>query len=540
MMLKYLSVAVIIFGISTPEAGESLRYILTDTTQNLDQETFEIKGSDHTPDCSFSWSVRKYTLYGGLQEGIEIIEVDNGKLRLDIVPTHGMSIMHVSMGDLSLGRNPDKKTSVNSKFDNSQTSRDQEENVTEWMIRDGMNLSTAPASSVEVFVERKAPYRITIRGKIESTNTKGQKLELITDVSTVPGTNTFRISDTLINRSTSEQSLDIKYKTYYGTDFIGKNSKLLAPVRQITPVNEQSAQNISTYNLSSVTMPGTAEQIYSMQLWSDQNGRSKVLLYNTTDDKAVSMAFSTKQFPFIDLLKQPASNQDDYAMALGIHTNSLINRTNESTSSGILNLSTDQSRSFTIDFTFHTNKDLLTSVADEITQIQAGRKTTINTSSFAGEKINLDDIIKAARTWEPAFQNWHGKPAPDFALVDITGKVQRLSNYKGKNVLVIFWATWCGPCLREIPDLIELRKTFSRNELVMLAISNENPNTVKNFAAQAKINYDVLLDQGTLPAPYNSIKAIPSSFFIDPEGKIKLATIGMISLKELKMILKAK
>jgi peroxiredoxin len=71
----------------------------------------------------------------------------------------------------------------------------------------------------------------------------------------------------------------------------------------------------------------------------------------------------------------------------------------------------------------------------------------------------------------------------------------------------------------------------------MLAISNEKPDLVKSFVAQAKLNYTVLLDQGTLPGPYNTIKAIPSSFFIDPEGKIKLATSGLVSLSEIKAIL---
>jgi peroxiredoxin len=71
----------------------------------------------------------------------------------------------------------------------------------------------------------------------------------------------------------------------------------------------------------------------------------------------------------------------------------------------------------------------------------------------------------------------------------------------------------------------------------MLAISNEKPDLVKSFVAQAKLNYTVLLDPGTLPGPYNTINAIPSSFFIDPEGIIKLATSGLVSLSEIKAIL---
>jgi len=168
-----------------------------------------------------------------------------------------------------------------------------------------------------------------------------------------------------------------------------------------------------------------------------------------------------------------------------------------------------------------------------------GESATTDITPSTGPKVNLNDVIKAARTWGPAFTPWYGKPAPDFALTDLDGKEHKLSDYKGKKVLLVFWAIWCPPCLREIPDLIELRETVSEDKLAMLAISNEKPNLVKSFVAQANINYTVLLYKGTLPSTYNTINAIPSSFFIDTEGKIKLATSGLVSLSEIKAILQA-
>jgi peroxiredoxin len=92
----------------------------------------------------------------------------------------------------------------------------------------------------------------------------------------------------------------------------------------------------------------------------------------------------------------------------------------------------------------------------------------------------------------------------------------------------------------EIPDLIELRKTVSEDKLAMLAISNEHPASVKKFVADQKINYTVLLSNPrTMPGPFNTVNAIPCSFFIDAKGKIKLATVGMLSLDEIKAILRA-
>ncbi len=163
----------------------------------------------------------------------------------------------------------------------------------------------------------------------------------------------------------------------------------------------------------------------------------------------------------------------------------------------------------------------------------------IDPQPAAGDQVSLNDIIRAARTWMPAYTHWYGKPAPDFTLADLAGKEHKLSDYRGKNVLLVFWATWCPPCRKEIPGLIELRQTVGEDKLAMLAISNEKLDLVKNFVAQAKINYTVLTDTGTLPGPYNTINSIPCSFFINPEGKIKLATSGLISFGEIKAILQA-
>jgi peroxiredoxin len=160
-------------------------------------------------------------------------------------------------------------------------------------------------------------------------------------------------------------------------------------------------------------------------------------------------------------------------------------------------------------------------------------------------KPTLRDIIAKRRGWGPAYVEWYGQEAPDFNVTDITGKQHTLSEYKGRNVMLIFWATWCGPCIREIPHLIELRNTIGEDKLAMLAISYIDPRNsaerVKKFiAANPVINYTVISTDGrTMPRPYNLVNSIPSSFFIDPDGKIKIATEGMISVSQIKAILEA-
>ncbi|MFA7484588.1 MAG: TlpA disulfide reductase family protein, partial [Phycisphaerae bacterium] len=88
--------------------------------------------------------------------------------------------------------------------------------------------------------------------------------------------------------------------------------------------------------------------------------------------------------------------------------------------------------------------------------------------SFSSSGKSLQQIISTAQTWQPVYRHLFGKEAPDFALADLNGRQHRLSDYRGKQVLLIFWATWCPPCRAEIPDLIKLRNRFSEDELVIL------------------------------------------------------------------------
>jgi len=170
----------------------------------------------------------------------------------------------------------------------------------------------------------------------------------------------------------------------------------------------------------------------------------------------------------------------------------------------------------------------------------APKSADVNSKSAAAAKMRLEDIILRARTWGPVYELWSGRQAPDFTLSDITGRQHKLSDYRGKNVVIVFWATWCGPCKIEIPNLIALRNTVSTDNLAILAISTGEPaEKVINFAAANRMNYTVLLDSGNLPSPFDKINAIPSSFFIRPDGKIKLAAAGLMSLGEIKAIIQA-
>ncbi len=152
---------------------------------------------------------------------------------------------------------------------------------------------------------------------------------------------------------------------------------------------------------------------------------------------------------------------------------------------------------------------------------------------------SLESIIQARTTWDLAFPSWNGQSADDFTVNAIDGQTHNLSDYRGKNLLVVFWATWCPACKAEIPHLIELRKMYSEDELGILAISNESADDLKSFASDNGINYTVARLSSALSEPFSKVTSIPTTFFIGKDGTIKLTALGLVPLQESKAIVES-
>ncbi len=110
--------------------------------------------------------------------------------------------------------------------------------------------------------------------------------------------------------------------------------------------------------------------------------------------------------------------------------------------------------------------------------------------------------------------------APAFTLADLNGKSVSLSDFHGKVVVLDFWATWCPPCRREIPDFIDLQKEYGPRGVQIVGIALDEPEKVQAFARQNGMNYPVLLGSDDVSMKYGGIEGIPTTFIIDKSGKI--------------------
>ncbi|MEO0143106.1 MAG: TlpA disulfide reductase family protein, partial [candidate division WOR-3 bacterium] len=112
-----------------------------------------------------------------------------------------------------------------------------------------------------------------------------------------------------------------------------------------------------------------------------------------------------------------------------------------------------------------------------------------------------------------------------FTLPTIDGGSVSLSDYKGRVVIIDFWATWCPPCRRSIPHLVSLYERYKENGLVILGISNEDVETLKRFRDENGINYPLLLGTNEIFKQY-AVRAIPHTIFLDKKGKTRKTQVG--------------
>ncbi len=118
--------------------------------------------------------------------------------------------------------------------------------------------------------------------------------------------------------------------------------------------------------------------------------------------------------------------------------------------------------------------------------------------------------------------------APDFTLPDLEGNSLTLSDFKGRVIMLNFWATWCPPCRKEIPDFVELYEKYKDEGLLIIGVSLDkgDSRTVKQFSKNYKINYPIVLGNVNVTQDYGGIRGIPTTFVIDRKADIKKKYVG--------------
>ena len=138
--------------------------------------------------------------------------------------------------------------------------------------------------------------------------------------------------------------------------------------------------------------------------------------------------------------------------------------------------------------------------------------------------------LAAAASFAADLKPWPGGPPPALALKDLDGRLHQLSDYRGKVVLINFWATWCVPCRDEMPSIQGLREKLEGKPFVVLAVNLDEPESrIRKFLSQMKLDFTILLDPERKAAKAWDARILPASFVAGPDGRIRYSLVGEIN-----------
>ncbi|MBB6479872.1 aldose 1-epimerase family protein [Spirochaeta isovalerica] len=335
------------------------------------------------------WSVKSYTLRGGLQEGVDVVEINNGRLSFAVLPTRGMGIWKGECGDVSLGWNSPVKTPVHPSFINYQDRGGIGwlKGFNEWIVRCGLNnmgapgtdrdgtaltlhgkIANIPAHSVSLEISDEA---IILRGEIDETMMLGPALRLNTEIRTEPGSGKLTISDTVTNIGAAPAEHELLYHINYGESLLEKGSKALAPFKHVAPRDLRAAEGIDSFNVYEDPETGYAEQVYFYQLVEKSgSGGTMVMLKNASGDRASVLRYSLSDFPCFTLWKNTAGKADGYVTGLEPGTNYPNCRPVEREQGRLLSLAGGESRRTALSIEVLESKEAVEDAENEINRLQ--------------------------------------------------------------------------------------------------------------------------------------------------------------------------
>jgi hypothetical protein len=356
------------------------------------------------------WSVRSYTLRGGLQEGVDVVEINNGKLSFAVLPTRGMGIWKGQCGEVSLGWNSPVKDPVNPAFINllDRGGLGWLKGFNEWFVRCGLssmgapcqdtvldysgnafevpltlhgNIANIPARAVSIEITDQA---ITLKGEVDETMMFGPALRLNTEISTELGTGNLTIVDTVTNLGNNPTEHEMLYHINYGETLLEKGARMVAPFKQVAPRDPRSAEGIQSFDQYGAPEVGFVEQAYLYELIGKRGSRETMtMLRNAAGTQASLLRFSLKDLPCFTLWKNTAGKADGYVTGLEPATNYPNSRRFERDKGRVMSLSGGESHTMKIVIETLDTKKAVHAAESEIKQLQKMAKAKVHPQPLA-------------------------------------------------------------------------------------------------------------------------------------------------------------
>ncbi|MBX7072521.1 MAG: aldose 1-epimerase family protein [Pirellulales bacterium] len=350
------------------------------------------------PELGPGCAIHKRTLRGGASAGVDVVEVNNGRLSFGVLPTRGMGLWRAELGSLKLGWNSPAKGPVNpayvplwepsglgwlAGFDELMCRCGLESNGGPVHGDDGQlkyplhgKIANTPAHTVSVSVDREAG-EIVVEGIVDEARIYHPKLRLISQVRTRIDSPSLTIVDRVINLSAEPAELQLLYHTNFGQPLLDEGARVVAPAKTVVPQTPRAAEGYKTWDSYAGETPGFTEQVYFLELLADANDQTEALLRNAHGNHGVSLRFTRKQLPYFTLWKSTQATEDGYVTGLEPAINLPNDRVYEGKHGRVTKLAPHEERTYQMEIVAHGDAEAVAQAEERIRKLQGSAKPIV-------------------------------------------------------------------------------------------------------------------------------------------------------------------
>ena len=365
-------------------------WILTDVAADRYVESSAV-GPAEVDSSPPPFALNKRTLRGGLRDGVDVVELDNGRLKLTLLPTRGLGVWRAECGDVRLGWKSPTVGPVHPRY----VPVDEPSGLgwlrgfDEFLVRCGLEsngapewdasgklvhplhgrIANLPAHYLETRVDA-ARRELAVVGIVDESRFFGQQLRLKSTLRTTLGTNSFTVTDEITNLASAPGELELLYHINQGPPLAAPGSRFLAPVQTLVPKDLFAGKNIASWQTYPAAATGP-ETVLFFELIAGPDGGTKVLLHNPSGNQGLALSFDRRQFPLFTLWKNPLPFADGYVTGLEPCINLPHGKSFEKSQGRVAKLQPGETRRFDLRFDVLTTAAEVSAVAAEIAQLQA-------------------------------------------------------------------------------------------------------------------------------------------------------------------------
>ena len=383
---------------------KSLQVLFTDVSSETWIEQILLDAESHPAfSQNTDWSIQKKQLHGGLAEGVDVIEVNNGALRLSILPTRGMGVWKGNFQGIPLGWKSPVKTPVNPAYvnlsergglgwlsgfnelicrcgliSNGPPGKDPAGNPLEAELTLHGRIANTPAHYVSVELDPAEGGWIKVTGKMEEGMLFGSQFLLASTLETQLGSSDFIIRDRVTNLGSESAESELLYHINVGAPFLEAGSQFAMPFTEMAPRDPRAAEGVTGYDTYQGPTPGYAEQAYYFLPVCDENGVSPALLNNRQGDLGFLVAFKQAALPYFTLWKNTQPESGGYVTGLEPGSSFPNFRAVEREQGRLQELSSGDSYETEFRVSILNNRDSVDAVRQKITKLSEKSQSVIH------------------------------------------------------------------------------------------------------------------------------------------------------------------